>query len=165
MSDSNLVSQQPAYSDNKLVDFLAAVATALSLCLSFFLFRPSPLRFVLSAEVIEMVSTLVGGFALAAAVVLPWRHPVRARWGWAAIAVLGVAFMYVAGVALDKITGVDNCACGEEGLSIAASVVMWAVLWLPPSLLFMGIFHYLGLLIGRHRRKVVREVRRDLTSA
>jgi hypothetical protein len=154
MSDSNPASQHRADGDNKLVDFIAAVATALALCLSFFLFlRPSPMRFVSSTEFFEMTSTLVGGFALAAAAVLPWRHPVRARWGWAAIAALGVVFMYMANVAWDKVTGVDTCACGEADFSAAQQVVVLAVLWLLPTLLFMGVFHYLGLLIGRKKRK------------
>jgi hypothetical protein len=153
MSNSNLISQHPVYNDNRLVDFFAAVATALALCVIFFLFSPPHRRFVLGAEELGMASTIVGGFALAAAVVLPWRFRVRARWGWAAVAVLGVAFMYAASAALDKVTGVDTCACGEEDFTVAQQVVALAVLWLPPSLLFMGVFHYLGLRVGRSRRR------------
>jgi hypothetical protein len=145
MSDSDSLSRRPDYSDNRLIDFSAAAATGLALC--FFLMSWNVFHLLPD---IEMASVQIGSFMVAAAVVLPWRGRIRARWGWVAIAALGVAFTLSALAAMDWASGVDDCACGEA----PPSDILIALVMLLPALTFMGAAHYLGLLIARKRRRL-----------
>jgi hypothetical protein len=81
--------------DNKIVDLCAAVITGLGLfflklrMFSTFSFGPPPTY----AELLQKVAILVGAFVLSALLFFVWRHPIRAKWGWIPIAIVGLVIM------------------------------------------------------------------------
>jgi ABC-type glucose/galactose transport system permease subunit len=77
--------------DNKLVDLAAAVFTGIGLCLLDLSNHPTFLIPLTLKDILQSVSIRVGYFVLIALLVSLWNHKLSARWGWVAIATLGVA--------------------------------------------------------------------------
>ena len=136
--------------DNKLVDLIAAVLTGIGLCLLDLSNHPTFLIPLTFKDVLQSASIRVGSFILIALLLFLWKQKLRAQWGWIVVAVLG----------LTVVAGVDEMISRANNRELDFSAEfspfpMEIILYIMPSLLFMGAAHYVGLLIVSQRHKYV----------
>ncbi|HZI20140.1 MAG TPA: hypothetical protein VEY09_16265 [Pyrinomonadaceae bacterium] len=136
--------------DNKLVDLIAAALTGIGLCWLDLSNHPTFLTALTFEDILQNASIRIGAFALVTLALFLWKHKLRAQWGWAVIAILGLVI--VAGIN-EVVSRADD---PEPGFfSDFSPFPMGVILYIVPALLFMGAAHYAGLLIVSRRRKDV----------
>ena len=138
----------PRFKDNKSVDLFAAIITGIALC--YLDLRQFPTFLVpLTYDVILQSALIrIGAFALIAVILFLWRHPLRAKFGWVAIAVLGL--IIIAGID-DKI---QQATTDDPDFMLEFSAFpMEIILFIVPSLLVMGATHFVGVQLLSRKRK------------
>jgi hypothetical protein len=152
MSEERFMNPSRYFKDNKLIDFVAAILTGLGVWWLIFSATHSFLRpSVLNAEEIRSMSVKVGSFSLAALILFLWKRKPRAQWGWIPIAILGMIITSV----IDEIIYRATATAEELNFMPAFSAFpLEIIIWLGPALVFMGIAHYIGLLITFRERRL-----------
>lgn len=135
---------------NRLIDFLSAIVAGLAVWLLDFFNTPQFLRASMSGMLFQRALIKVGAFALAAVLVIAWKHRWRARWGWILIAIVSVVITATIDEFLYRRTVVD-----PDFFAGLSPFPMEIVLFLLPALLFMGVMHYLGVAIEKTFRGAV----------
>lgn len=142
---------RPNFRDNKIVDLSAAIITGLGL-----LFYQS-IIFPLSSfatsqtygEILQKVAIHIGPFVLSTLIFFVWKHPLRARWGWLPIAIMGL-------IILAKINDmIYEATIQERDREPILEGLRYIEIYLffMPTIILMGLAHYIGMLILARRRK------------
>ncbi len=131
------------FEDNKLVDFIGALLSAILIQALLIIPRYGPSLFDVTARL-----TMVGSFTLVALLLFLWKSRWRARWGWLLIAIIGAVvpalLIYILHLMFDARLSPEDKNAGSEGIFLVVPILCMVI-----AMPVMAAVHYLGLALRR----------------
>ena len=152
-SENVLKSRRTSFKDNKGVDLFAAILTGLGLFFYDLLIVPTPSFGAppTYGEILQKVTIRVGAFVVSALIFFVWRHPIRAKWGWIPIAIIGLIIMAQINEMIWRAGMPEHIKKMPIFQAFGPSLIVY--LYFVPTLVLMGAAHYSGMLLLAKGRK------------
>jgi hypothetical protein len=144
MDEDSVHSLTPQSPDTNLIDLLAAILTGVFadgfwIILRFVGMQDPGHEDPLPYYGVRGLLIRVGSLVFAVLIVALWKHPLRVKWGWILVALLGTGI--IAGIC---VAVVENSVSLRDMMLMGLIVAMMVGI---PALILMGAAHYIGVLV------------------